>query len=671
LKRKLLLAVTLIATLTLSLLPTTHVSAADPASQKWVLAETINPAGGSGIVIYPESDNPRREGTYVKMSVDLAIGEMILQGHGEAVDIETGEKLPPVDSINRIFFDSPPQELTPGDTVSLNVVQGEGTSDGLFFFGAYDPRQFEGKYLFDYSRWTEYKSFDKQYDPKPWSFNFIVPDIYEGELRIRFSNYQRTDLFVEWVYRPSDGPKLELHYSNPLDYFESDTGVDLGFAGELIATLKDENSKPVKGKTIVFFIDKEFPTISEPGKNLFDVLDYRTKVGGGLIPRMEESHPYLKKKILDPELDPSLFNENRIFIGGGIKTDSNGEAIINLIQYDILDPRKFSSELLPQRATFLDEGKISGTIIAGVYDEETKLLTRKTSLEIEYKAIAKILQITGDGRPDDTDIGKKYPGKVRVKRPVMLPHFEYQPVEEGFLLLPGDVVDIDGNCAVEIAWINGDKVIAKVPPTIKIGTVRELYEPPESQIWILSSAYDSGFLSPGEKIVNSVTFGFGVKKGIELLVESIPWVGKALKEGGALIIEIQNGLQDIDLSQSDIVTRNRIRSKVIIDYTGEEVKVYNLEGSPDIKTVKGGEVTLEQGKMVTVSEEGNLSEIYTFNVKDIEKEFYETVPTIQPTINSGSKSKSSSSPLGLIIGIVAVIVVPLMFLVMRKRFKKT
>jgi len=90
--------------------------------------------------------------------------------------------------------------------------------------------------------------------------------------------------------------------------------------------------------------------------------------------------------------------------------------------------------LIHQRAAFGERGKISGNVIAGVYDKERKLFGSKIALEIEYTAMAKILQIDGMGIRDDSTsfcypqnyeenlrppcppLNREFPGQVRIKR---------------------------------------------------------------------------------------------------------------------------------------------------------------------------------------------------------------------------------------------------------------
>lgn len=74
------------------------------------------------------------------------------------------------------------------------------------------------------------------------------------------------------------------------------------------------------------------------------------------------------------------------------------------------------------------------------------------------RPVTKIVVITGEGRTGEFKDAyiKQYPdsptwgsGQVRVKRSIIWPHFDYTPVEAGFLLMPADITDIDGGAEVE------------------------------------------------------------------------------------------------------------------------------------------------------------------------------------------------------------------------------
>jgi len=410
---------------------------------------------------------------------------------------------------------------------------------------------------------------------------------------------------------------LTLKYYPPFESFVSTTRAEIGPVTNppigLVATLQGG-----AGQEIIFYIDPETPGPNEPGKNLNEVLNIEPNMRPHVIKNEPKGRKYL------PWTD---------------KTDAKGEVNANL--YFWIDRRKFASELLAQSRKFQENGRVSGTVWAGVYNQETQLLEPLASAPVEFTALALITSISGKGQPDDVERFKDYPGRVRVTRPLSFPILNNWPVPEGFPLMPGDIVSIDGNAAVEIVWATLERIRAEVRGEIELEDTT--VEVKHARVVMLSSAYDSGFPTTLEQ-TDARLFGFGVGKGIDLLVESIPYVGTLLKEGGELVAELQNnvdyknlGKLEDDFSKMKATTRIRLRSKLLVDNTGNGAKIYNIEGSPDIKTAAGGEVTLTNGKMVTVSDDGQLSSPQTFDVKAIEDKFKALLAAILP---GPSKDKS-------------------------------
>ena len=439
------------------------------------------------------------------------------------------------------------------------------------------------------------------------SVSYIVPgpQISSDVLKITIGGDQ---VSITWVYRAGAGvqkqPALTLKFYDPFKFFKTTTEIGPPSAqiADLVATLQGG-----AGKEIVFYVDPETPRRDEPGKNLNEVLDITPNDRGDKVKNEPKGRKYLPWTDL---------------------TDANGEVRVPLHIW--LDRREFASKLLADRYVFGDRGEVSGTVWAGVYNLRTQLLDPLASVTVEYTAMAMITNITGKGRPDDVDPWKKQPGRVRVTRPIessslYSTSLNSTAVEAPFPLMPGDIFDVDGNAAVEIVWLTGEKIMGVVPDK-EFPSDSPPYQPPYASIILLSSAYDSGFPS-GTEQTGERLFGFGAKKGIELVIQSIPYVGKLLKEGVKIAVEVYGnaGVQKEGITGSRVMTRIRVRSKVIIDNTGDNVKVYNIDGSPDIKTVAGGEVTLTNGKMVTVSEEGKLGTPQTFDAKAIESKF-QTVP---------------------------------------------
>lgn len=114
-------------------------------------------------------------------------------------------------------------------------------------------------------------------------------------------------------------------------------------------------------------------------------------------------------------------------------------------------------------------------------------------------------------------------------------------------------------------------------------------------------------------------------------------------------------LEADDFSKLRVMERIVIRSKVIIDNTGDELKVYNIEGSPIVETAAGGGVTLANGKMVAVSADGKLGSPQTFDVKAVENAFNNSGGV--PLSSSTTAGKPSVIPYVVGAGVLLVIIV--------------
>ena len=94
----------------------------------------------------------------------------------------------------------------------------------------------------------------------------------------------------------------------------------------------------------------------------------------------------------------------------------------------------------------------------------------------------------------------------------------------------------------------------------------------------------------------------------------------------------------------DLVARIRIRSTIIIDTSGDEIEIFTVEGSPDIKTATGEEITLKDKKMVTIHDDGTISDIESFEPEKALEGFSESTPAA--TGVTGLTFESRSKPTG-------------------------
>jgi hypothetical protein len=632
----------------LTLLSSSPVFAQESSDGKWMLVDTVmNPNN--------EPSEFEAGGTFAETRI-VSESEIVTYYNWEVNGETSDEKL------FTLNFHAPP-ELIPGETFEF---QFNATTDYLVPESNKNNKLYGNAYIYLYNgniaegfedlvdknsvSWTEIESSMEGEDPvKSGILSFTVHEKSDKQLILNVYGPQLS-ANVFFVYNFEEGTtqkkKITLEYVPGFGYNKPyGAGSDFKANGDLIATVKEEEKDKlslIEGEIVLFFIEKETPAIDEPGKNLFEVLNFDSTSAaddgwGSLWLGNAKAIEFFHGEIND---EPRL--GDRIYLGKGVYTNTDGEAKINFFDISLIDPEKFVGELISQKYLFGENGKISGTIIAGVLNETTKKIEPQTSFEIEFTAMAQILKIGGAGIRDDSTsfcypqndqenlrppcppLNREFPGKVRVKRTLTYPTFEFKPVEEGFLLMPGDIIDIDGGTLVQIAWITGDEVLIKVPSTIKPENVRIPLKVPHIQLILLSSAYDSGFKTDFEKITSYFT-GFTAKKGSAFIIQSLG--GKPTK----LIFQFILGLdlKDIDINNVPVGTRIRIRSKVIIDTTGDELKVYNIEGSPDIKTAAGEEVTLKNQETVSVTDEGSISPVETFDGETVENEFYEDTETLK------------------------------------------
>ena len=481
-----------------------------------------------------------------------------------------------------------------------------------------------------------------------WNKGYVddkVPEYYgySPEEVIKFADELARQVFDDAWACPTP---LKLWHFHPFEHLKAGTGFQIEPAGELVATMKDENGNPITGRTVFFYsVDEENPGQLQPGMNLKGILRPAPLARADGLPVL---------KIFN--IDEKTYWDSEV-------TDKNGQARVNYLLQNLIEPESFAAALLAQTAVHniegRNDGKIAGTIKAVTVNPKTHAIENQAAIKIEFRHLAKILAITGEGQPDDTTEGSKYPGRVRIKRGVAFPQFDYTPVDEGFLLMPGDIIDIDGNTAVEIAWITGDKAIAKVPGEIVIAKGKEAVKLPvaHARVLLQSSAFESGFYTGPER-VGAKLWGTSIGKGVWFIIKKVPFFGAA----GEFGVDVYNH-GEFNFGDGSLVTKIRVRSEVIIDATGEETKIFNLEGSPEVKTPDGNIVALDDEEMVVVSGEGTVNEVVAIDAGKISDQFYEDLPALLSRDKSSGPSSggttSSSSEQGggsltLIIALVAI-----------------
>jgi len=398
-------------------------------------------------------------------------------------------------------------------------------------------------------------------------------------------------------------------------------------AGEIRAVLKDKDNKGVSGNRVFFYVVS--------GTDLEGVF--------------QPYNPFTSKKsLLCPsswhKLYPALKDAKMESYFACAITDNEGVARINYMATRYIDPVSFAKKLVKN-------GKLEGTIKAVIadFEQESRKLKKikyEASVDVTFTSVAMIMEIKGEGRPDNfvsSEIPTSGPGRVRVKRILVRPTFDYKSVEANFELMPGDIIDIDGKTDVEIAWVHGDWIRAFVPDKVpfKEGEVRIRNLP----IVLLASAFDSGFRTNFEKLEN-ILGGVTVSKGISTLVEAVPVAGPM----ATFVADVMKQYKDLDLTKISLVTKIRLRSKVLVDQSKGFIEVYNMEGSPDIRTVTGKQITLRDRQMVAISDDGSIVKTEFFDPEKIEKQFLGNTTWDAATVASVPEPSPKTDDGGLTIG---------------------
>ena len=481
--------------------------------------------------------------------------------------------------------------------------------------------------------------------------HYIIEIIGEGNAWHTESEFkQAMDMAEDYAKSSIDmlAGGLSLKHYDPFTYLTAGGGYDHRPAGDLIATLTGEGGKPVKNQSVVFYV--------EPGSTLEKVM-----LNGAA----------------SSWITADLLGSDPVILGDDV-TDKNGQAYLNYLWPNLIDPGKFASTMQEQRYLHDEEGVISGKVYAVTVDTDKMKVTNRASVDVSFAGIARIVKITGNGRTDEFKHAylTQYPdapswgtGKVRVKRSFAYPTFDYSPVEEGFILQTGDIIDIDGDVTVEIVWITGDRAIARVPDKVVFGDTE--IRTPHSRLILSTSSYDSGFQSNWDKIESAV-LGFSAGQGLDVLSGVHP-LATGVKKGGEFVISLYDALKEVDFTNQNLITKIRVRSVVRTDTTGEETVIQTFEGSPTVLTSDGTAVTLGVREMVSIGADGSAGAVETFDDGDTPEWSATAAAWVDSSAVSGETSgddESGGISIGIIIAIVAaaaVVIIGGVFVLSRKK----
>jgi hypothetical protein len=443
---------------------------------------------------------------------------------------------------------------------------------------------------------------------------------------------------------------LSLQHFMPFDYLKADGTDAIAPAGDLVATLTDGSGKPIAGKTVIFYVEpwETLPKVMRTGPNTAAV-------------------------------KANLFSQDTVILGVDI-TDKQGKAVMNYLSPNLIDMPAFFKTMQEERTKWQENGRIIGHISAAEVDMEKGTVGQKSTVFVEFKGIARIVRITGAGRSEQfkAAILKEHPdssewgtGRVRVNRWVTPPYFNYTPVEEQYYLHAGDIIDIDGNTEVEIVWVTGDRAIARVPDIIHYQDAE--VPSTHARVFLWTSSYDSGFSAPVTALdrIKYAVLGFGVDKGLDVLVASNPYA-VGTKWAGEFTIDIYQALSDEASLNQDLMVKIRVRSTVAISTAGDDIRFYNIEGSPSLLNRSGSTIDLSDGQMTTIFNDASFSSPAAFRTGNDLPEWSDIAGQWAATSGRSTTSNGGSGPgsIVIIVGITAGVIVLAVLLIFGVRYAR-
>ncbi|MBD3343496.1 MAG: hypothetical protein GF401_00365 [Chitinivibrionales bacterium] len=385
---------------------------------------------------------------------------------------------------------------------------------------------------------------------------------------LRFSALEQRFMFL--VDSLMADTSIDIRHNHPFETFRAGSGTSLDGAGDVIMTLTDGAGTGIAGKQIFLYQDT--------GTTLEDALRYRLSPPSQWL-ALYATFPRCKRNA---------------YISYGY-TNTQGVARINYIENRCIDPTLFAQKLIKH-------GGVTGSVRAITVNDNSDIVAQR-ELSMLFEHIAQIVSIRGDGWPDDVAGPEGIisgPGAVRVTRPFgqFGGNFTRKAVEEGFRLRPGDIINLDGGVTIEIAWLNGNRAIARAPEFLRVKN--NSIPVTNLNVIILATAYESGFHTRLDKLLSYVS-GCTIQRGISMLVSAIP-LGEEAQWVGETMVDITKLYEELNISDIDLVGRVRVRSLVLIDTEQDTMGVYTLEGTPAVKLHTGAEQALTQNEMVSFTD---------------------------------------------------------------------
>jgi hypothetical protein len=433
--------------------------------------------------------------------------------------------------------------------------------------------------------------------------------------------------------------------------------------GDILATVK-EDGKPAQGKLVFFFRNLEYP-----GYN-----------------------PDFFKMPLEPT---DFGDEHRFFGLSGdyavAATNALGQATFNYMENGCIN--------YPGLAKKLEEhgGIFKVAITAAVFDRDPRVasgdkpkIEAMRDIDIVFKGLARIVMVRStDPREAEGKavVQRAGAGDVTVTND-MLKNVDTEAGYRGFNLLPGDRIVLSQYDTVDVQWLAGTYTIFKPNGNYlgEDGGVR-------AEIEIGSS--DAGWFPWLDKWVNHPYLGAsatiaGAAVGIYgwKIATAATWttpVGVFTAIPGVVALVWSAGAK----YAYPVVMEHK--SQILLDFDGEQVTVYTVEGSATLYDIETGEpMEVAAGQARAVAEDGTIGPASPFERAELSENLSDLLDTVQegsasleappedqpgeadrPAEDGSSSLVTGYATLGCVcFGVVGLVLFVIVFLVRRRKKRR-
>lgn len=413
--------------------------------------------------------------------------------------------------------------------------------------------------------------------------------------------------------------------------------------GDIIATLKDANNRPMAGKDVYFFI---------MNNRLINLSDDALA-----IPVMDQEIG----SVLDSSMAVEIMSVDSWSRFVKVTTDANGIAQFNYLKNGYINWENLEKLIK-------GKGSIFYTVFAYVFNEDPLTASHNgqkvqkiayAQTQFNFSGVAVIKEVTFD---DQIQVKK-----LNSEQIVDVTHYNVP-----YALIPGDEIRLKYGY-IPIYWLSGEKLM--------IFPKKDYLEKGHEYATFTIGSKDMGLYHRitmpgciGNYIKNMAEVLHVTFEGVEMIFEGplYPLIKIITISGGCYGIEeyIESGEQVTMYPIGDVLIEEH--SLILVDFY-KDATVYTIEGSATVYNKNGSFVNVTTGEKMNITVNGTLGQIHTFNqdqFDDTQKKFINYAKeTFGQSDNSGVVN-GTEYPVVLIGGIVALLGVAMLITVVVYKRKR-